>query len=351
MSTSQTALAELGWRGDFQSQLSLDDIETTLPVRVMAVHRGAIDVAGIPGTARLPPTGPLRDEPIAVGDWLLVDRSSGRPIRRLERMSLFKRRAAGTGRAEQVIAANVDTLFVVTSCNQDFNPARLERYLALAEEARVTPVIVLTKRDLTDDVAVYRRQAERVRAGVLVEPVDARDPGSVAALSAWCGSGQTVALLGTSGVGKSTLVNTLTGRADLATADIREHDARGRHTTTGRAMHRLPAGGWLLDTPGMRELQLVDLADGIDAVFDDVASLAQACRFRDCGHDGEPGCAVEAAIADGRLDPDRLRRYRKLVAEDRFNTESLAERRARFKAFGKMARGVMAAKRQRQVRE
>ena len=350
MSISLTALAELGWRGDFQSQLSLEDIETALPVRVMAVHRGAIDVTGIAGTTRLPPTGPLRDEPVAVGDWLLVDRIGGRPIRRLERMSLFKRRAAGTGRAEQVIAANVGTLFVVTSCNRDFNPARLERYLALAEEARVTPVIVLTKRDLAEDAETYRRRAERMRAGVLVEPVDGRDPGSVATLSVWCGPGQTVALLGSSGVGKSTLVNTLTGITDLATAGIREDDARGRHTTTSRAMHRLPAGGWLLDTPGMRELQLVDVSDGIEAVFGDIADLARDCRFRDCGHDGEPGCAVQAAIADGRLDPDRLRRYRKLVAEDRFNSETLAERRARFKAFGKMARGVMAAKRQRRER-
>lgn len=342
------ALADLGWRGGFQSQLTLDDIEASQPVRVMAVHRGAVDVAGPGGTLTLPLTGVLRDEAVAVGDWLLLDRETSRPTRVLDRMSLFKRRAAGTGRAEQVIAANVDTLFIVTSCNQDFNRARLERYLALAEQAQVTPVIVLTKRDLSDDPKGFQREAKRVRPGTLVELVDGRDPRSVEGLSVWCGTGQTVALMGSSGVGKSTLVNTLTGAETLATAAIREDDARGRHTTTGRAMHRLPAGGWLLDTPGMRELQLVDVADGIDAVFDDIAALAQHCRFKDCQHEGEPGCAVQAAIADGRLDPDRLRRYRKLLAEDRFNTESLAERRARGKAFNKRARGAMAAKNHRQ---
>ncbi|MGE4528713.1 MAG: GTPase RsgA, partial [Rhodospirillaceae bacterium] len=174
----------------------------------------------------------------------------------------------------------------------------------------------------------------------IVETLDARDANAAAGLGAWCGPGQTVALLGSSGVGKSTLVNTLSGSA-AATAAVRADDDRGRHTTTARALHRLECGGWLLDTPGMRELQLADARDGLDEVFDDIVALAQDCRFSDCTHNAEPGCAVQAAIAAGSLDPQRLARWRKLSAEDAFNTASLAERRARDRAFGKMVRSVI----------
>jgi ribosome biogenesis GTPase len=262
----------------------------------------------------------------------------------LDRKSLFKRRAAGTGLRLQLIAANVDTLFIVTSCNQDFNVARLERYLALAKEAGVTPVIVLTKADLTDTPEDFERDAARLMPALSVETVDARDPASVQRLTAWCGRGETIALVGSSGVGKSTLVNTLTGEQTIATAGIREDDAKGRHTTTGRMLHRLPAGGWLLDTPGMRELSLTDVHSGIEHVFSDIVELARSCRFRDCGHDGEPGCAVEAAVADGTLDEDRVRRWKKLLAEEAHNSASLAERRARGKEFGKMVKRVMSEK-------
>ena len=256
-------------------------------------------------------------------------------------------RAAGTGRRVQLIAANVDTLFVVTSCNQDFNVARLERYLALAREAGAMPVVVLTKADLAPDTGDYVRAAARLMPGLLVECVDARDPAEVARLAVWCGPGQTVALLGSSGVGKSTLVNTLSG-VDQATAPIRDDDAHGRHTTTGRSMHRLPAGGWLLDTPGMRELQLADVGEGIAAVFADIDALATACRFRDCRHEGEAGCAVAAAVEKGSLDPERLRRFRKLVAEDARNSAALHERHARDRAFGRLVREATRSKRDRE---
>ena len=345
MTDTAAALADLGWSAFFQSQLDLDEIGVSLPVRVTAVHRDALEIAGAGGPTRFPLAGSPTAGEATVGDWLLLD-GRGEKVRRvLNRKSLFKRRAAGTGRSVQSIAANVDTLFVVSSCNQDFNPARLERYLALARESDVMPVVVLTKADTCAAPEDYRRRAEALLPGLLVETVDARDGGALDGLRIWCGKGQTVALLGSSGVGKSTLVNTLTGDAGLLTAAARADDDRGRHTTTGRALHRLADGGWLIDTPGMRELQMVDAAAGIDAVFQDIVDLAAGCRFADCGHDSEPGCAVQAAIAEGALDPGRLKRYRKLVSEERFNRESIAERRAREKAFGRMVNATMRAKR------
>ena len=343
MTSRFPSLADLGWTSFFASQFSPDDSPDLRAVRVMAVHRGLIAVAGdgVDATvpSHLPDAAEEEDRP-TVGDWLVADRATLRPVRVLRRASLFKRRAAGTGRGIQLIAANVDTLFVVSSCNRDFNLARLERYLVLAREAGVLPVVVLTKADLTDDAGDYAKATRRLLPGLIVETLDARDANAAAGLGAWCGAGQTVALLGSSGVGKSTLVNTLAGSA-AATAAVRADDNRGRHTTTARALHRLECGGWLLDTPGMRELQLADARDGLDEVFDDIAALAQDCRFSDCTHEAEPGCAVQAAIAAGSLDPQRLARWRKLAAEDAFNTASLAERHARDRAFGKMVRAVI----------
>jgi ribosome biogenesis GTPase / thiamine phosphate phosphatase len=345
-------LADLGWNPFYQAQLEPREWNDAVPVRVMAVHRGGLDVAG-PGIAtRIPPfRGDPEDDGAAatVGDWLLLDRSTRRPMRRLERKSLFKRGAAGLTSHVQLVAANVDTLFVVSSCNQDFNPARLERYLALARDADVTPVIVLTKADLVDAPADFARRAARLMPGLLVETVDAREGASTACLEVWCGHGQTVALVGSSGVGKSTLINTLADTA-LATRDTLADD-RGRHTTTGRSLHRLPAGGWLLDTPGMRELQLADVKAGLDELFADIVALAKDCRFADCRHESEPGCAVRAAVAAGTLDADRLRRQRKLAAEEARNsggrTERL-ERLARERMLGKMIKKIMQDKRRRQ---
>lgn len=337
---TRNSLQSLGWRQFFESQAGFDSKQE--PARVLNVHRGRIEVARANGHETIEISGKAAGFGITVGDWVMLD---GLVVRsRLDRITLFQRRAAGTAGDVQLIAANVDTLFIVTSANRDFNVARLERYLAIAHDAGAFPVIVVTKADLTDTTAEYVRAACKLSPGVLVEALDARDPAQVAVLDAWCGSGQTVALLGSSGVGKSTIINTLTG-AGQATSAARADDQRGRHTTTGRSMHLLPGGGWLIDTPGMRELQLVDVGAALDDVFSDVVKLAAQCRFTDCGHNSEPGCAVRQAIESGVLEPARLQRYRKLQAEDRRNTETLAERRSREKSLGKFYKSVITEKR------
>jgi ribosome biogenesis GTPase len=247
--------------------------------------------------------------------------------------------------ARQLIGANLDTLAILTSCNAEFSLARLERYLALARSGGAMPLVVLTKADSADPEPFVAAAQKATRGGTVLH-LDARAPEAVAAMAPWCGRGQTLALVGSSGVGKSTLAAGLTGQA-LATGGIREDDARGRHTTTSRHLLRALAGGWLMDTPGMRELRLSDAADGIAATFDDIDALAAGCRFGDCRHEGEPGCSVQAAIAEGSLDASRLKRWRKLVREDRMNSETIAESRARHRAFNRMARDAMSAKRAR----
>lgn len=342
--TKSLTLAEYGWTAHFQSQLSLDEITSAAPARVVAVHRNALETEGPGFTGRLPPIA--EDEPATVGDWLLLDQQ-GRMLRRLDRFSAFKRRAAGAEARIQLIAANVDTLFVISSCNADFNVARIERYLALAREARVTPVLVLTKSDLAPDAAAFAAEGRRILTGLAAETLDARAEGARETLAPWLARGQTIALLGSSGVGKSTLLNTLCGAEINRAQGIREHDARGRHTTTARSLHRLPSGAWLLDSPGMRELQLVDVEGGIRDVFADIEELARACRFADCRHETEPGCAVRAAAEAGLIDEGRLKRRAKLLREEARNTEALWERRARERSFGRMVERSLREKRRR----
>ena len=347
---SGLTLEQLGWRNAFQQQLDSDADQQYGAARVIGVERSGWLVLGPAGERVVEPTV-ADDRTVTVGDWLLLEPDSGRAIRRLDRFSVFKRRAPGTERREQLIAANVDTLFVVSSCNQDFNEARIERYLALAHEAQVMPVVVLTKADECDSPEAYVNRATHLSPGLLVESVNAHDRSSLAGLDAWLGEGQTVALLGSSGVGKSTLTNTLRDNADIPTRTIRHDDAKGRHTTTARHMYELETGAWVIDSPGMREIQLLDVGSGIDDVFAEIAALASACKFVDCAHESEPGCAVRAAVDAGDVPAERVARWRKLVREEAINRETVAERRARGKSLGRHYKSTLSESHARKGRK
>lgn len=304
----------LGWSRFFDDQVLAE--ETGLAAaRIDAVHRARL--TGLTASGQLEIVLPARFDTgqFAVGDWVLCDPVTNELHRRLERKSLLQRPSEGR-RPLQLIAANIDTLFIVASCNADFNVARLERYLALANEAGTDPVIVLTKIDAAEDPAEFERQASALQRGLPVVLLNGRSPDAAAALQPWCGAAQTVALVGSSGVGKSTLVNALIGSGGMQqTGGIRESDAKGRHVTTSRSLHVMASGGWVIDTPGMRTLQIKDAGQGIDTLFAEITELAPQCKFRNCTHDHEPGCAVLAAVAAGTVDADRLARWRKLQAE------------------------------------
>jgi ribosome biogenesis GTPase / thiamine phosphate phosphatase len=320
------SLAELGWSPYFTAQLSPAEAESARPGRVLAVQRRLLTVAVDGGSLELPLGGRWfqlsPDARPTVGDWVLLDAAGSSVLRLLTRKSLLKRIAAGREHEVQPIAANVDVLFVVSACNEEFNPSRIERYLALALDAGVHPVVVLTKADLAESSEQFVDAVRALKPDVAVELVDARDPDTLSGVRGWCVAGSTVALLGSSGVGKSTLVNSLCGEAVQVTIAAREADAKGRHTTTARSLHRIPGGGLLVDNPGMRELALAEVAPAAAAaLFADVEALAARCRFRDCRHETEPGCAVRAALEHGDLEARRLDSYRKLTSKDKHRRE------------------------------
>ncbi|MGC1551102.1 MAG: ribosome small subunit-dependent GTPase A [Rhodanobacter sp.] len=349
MSPKTFSLDQLGWRSHYAQNLTLADFEAGYPARVTAVHRTGLSVLSSRGhgTAVLPPSLVDTESAVAVGDWVMVDHDADRVIRLIERYTLIERVAAGGDHRRQSIAANLDTLFVVTSCNDDFNPSRLERYLTLAAEAGVEPIVVLTKSDLSDHVDHYVATAQRCLATVVVLAVNATDTASVAQLSPWLEPGHTVAFVGSSGVGKSTLTNSLMGDSSQLTGGIRADDAKGRHTTTAREMFPTPFGAWVIDTPGMRELRVGAVEAGLGVVFDDIEALAMQCRFSDCRHGDDAGCAVGQAITEGVLDARRFANYQKLQREAAEAQRTVREKRELSRQFGAMGKAAMRAKRER----
>ena len=283
-------------------------------------HRSVFDVYTETGEASASLAGRLRHEAKgrqdlpAVGDWVALA-ESGTIEGIMPRSSVFVRQAAGTGRERQIVAANVDVVFLVTSLNSELNLRRLERYLTLAWESGAAPVVILSKADRAAPSSTRLREVEAVASGVPVHVTSALTGEGMEALRAHLMPHRTGALLGSSGVGKSTVINFLLGYERQSTGSIREGDDKGRHTTTRRELVLLPGGGILIDTPGMRELQLGDAGHGLLSTFDDIEDLAAACAFGDCTHGPEPGCAVKAAVAAGTLEPERLASYHKLVRE------------------------------------
>ncbi|MBI3684564.1 MAG: ribosome small subunit-dependent GTPase A [Acidobacteria bacterium] len=296
-------LSPLGWSEDFTR------------ARIASETRGHYQLWTADGeyTARLP--GAWRDERPVAGDWVLWDPDTGLVEALLPRRTRISRKKAGRVWEEQVLAANVDVVFIVTALDHDFNLRRLERYLVAVEGGGAAAVIVLNKADLPDDLLVYMRQVDRLAPSVPVLLMSALDRGSVAQLHRSVEPGQTAVLVGSSGVGKSTIVNSLLGGELQLTRAVREHDSRGRHATTSRQMFLLDAGWLLIDTPGLRELEPWAGPEAAAAVFEDIQTLAVQCRFRDCRHQGEPGCAVQAAVHTGEMDAVRLASFHKLERE------------------------------------
>lgn len=339
-------LSTIGWKPFFHQQLDPQAQASAIVARVSSHLGSEVLLLGEAGELRVPVQLAESAGEIAVGDWLVLDPQYHRATRRLDRHSSLLRRAAGEEVKPQTIAVNIDTLFIVSSCNDDFNLSRIERYLALALQSGATPVVVLTKADLCEDPEDLLDQARQLHPGLSVQTLDARDPEAVASLLSWCGPGQTVALLGSSGVGKSTLGGAL-GAGDLATGGIREKDSKGRHTTTSRSLHLLPTGGVLVDNPGVRELQLPDCEEGLNDLFADIWDIIAECRFNNCSHQGDAGCAVQAAIDTGELDERRYLNFQKLNAEQARNAQSLAERRERSRSTSKTHKSAIKRKRGR----
>jgi len=322
------SLKRLGWNSYFDALWQERVRAEWLPARVISQQRGLWRVAGDFAECWAETSGALRaaaetggDWP-AVGDWVAAEMLSGggRPLIHnvLPRRTKFVRKVAGRRLEEQVIAANVDTAFVVMALDNDFNVRRLERYLAQCFESGAKSVVVLNKADDREDVAARVAEVEAIAAGVPIFAVSARTGAGVEALDGYLASGQTIVLLGSSGVGKSTLVNHLLKRDAQAVREVRASDSRGRHTTTSRELFALPGGALLIDTPGLRELQLWGAAEGVERTFSDIEELAAQCKYGNCGHTAEPGCAIQAALARGQLDEDRLGNWRKLEREQEF---------------------------------
>jgi ribosome biogenesis GTPase len=326
-------LIDLGWDSFFEHHFGKFGSQGFFPARVVQEHKQSYLVYSEPGELTAQVSGKLihhasfRGYFPAVGDWVVV---SARPKEGkatihavLPRKSSFSRKAVLSGgmpdsggkTEEQVLAANMDTVFLVSGLDEEFNLRRIERYLAIAWESRAAPVIVLNKLDVCPDIKTRIREVKRIALGVPVHPVSATENKGLHAFDRYLSEGKTAAFLGSSGVGKSTIINSLLGEDRLKIAAVREYDKKGRHTTTCRELILLSTGGMVIDTPGLRELSVWNEEDGLKRTFDDIEKLAACCRFRDCRHQGEPGCAVQQAVEEGTLDAKRFQSYLKLKRE------------------------------------
>ncbi|WP_370297624.1 ribosome small subunit-dependent GTPase A [Ammoniphilus sp. YIM 78166] len=321
----QTALTPIGWYAELEASFSPYQVQGYTVGRVVLEHKRNYRIHTVYGMLLAEVSGKLRyhaqerqDYP-AVGDWVVI---SARPEEEratihaiLPRKSKFSRKAAGTSTEEQIVAANVDTIFLVNALNHDLNIRRIERYMVMAWESGANPVIVLSKADLCEDIEAALEAVETIAIGVPIHIISAKDNEGMESLTQYLTLGKTGALLGSSGVGKSTIINWLCGKDLQPVSDIREKDDKGRHTTTQRELFPLPIGGVLIDTPGMRELQLWEADENLNQSFRDIEDLSQRCQFNDCGHQKEPRCAVREAINEGRLDKKRYDSYMKLQKE------------------------------------
>ena len=325
---------------DYGFFYDLNDNESyTVPARITAVHRGRYGiVSGFgEGTAQLKGKEYYFDGETfpTVGDFVLIDYNrdgDSRIVRTLDRKTFFSRRDPGKG--EQAVASNFDYVFIMQSLNHDFNPKRMERYLTAARQSKAEPVIILTKADLTDDYLPYIIEVSRVAEDVKMHIVSAKTGYGMDELAPYLEKRKTLVFLGSSGVGKSSLVNALAGEEIMDVNGIREDDSKGRHTTTHRELVMLECGAMIIDTPGMRELGMWDVTDGLGDAFSDVeAILARRCKFRDCTHGNEPGCAIRAAIESGELDVRRYESYKELKSEAKYSGDAAQRRRQKEQFF------------------
>ena len=343
-SPDENRLEELGWTAAIAADFASRAGPGMVPARVAVEHRATFELYTAGGDAKGSLAGRLRHEAKnrqdlpAVGDWVVYAPKRGEHgtvEAVLPRKSVFTRRPPDArGDQLQIVAANVDIVFLVTSLNAELSLRRLERYLAVAWESGASPVILLSKSDRSETTAAVAAEVEAVAPGVPVHVTSGKTGAGIEAIRTHLLPHRTGALLGSSGVGKSTLINALLGYARQATAEIREDNAKGRHTTTRRELVLLPGGGLLIDTPGMRELQIADAGHGLLSAFDDIDALARECGFADCRHEAEPRCAVKAAVAAGTLDAERLASYHKLRHELFHRTEWEDKREKRLKERG-----------------
>jgi ribosome biogenesis GTPase / thiamine phosphate phosphatase len=338
-SSPRAALVPLGWDAQREREFVALAVPEARPARVIRVDRGALRLQAADGPARANGRG------LAVGDWVALTHD-GRVLP-LERRGRIARRAAGRAGGEQILAANVDRVLVAHAADRPLHPRRIHRSLVLAWDAGAVPAVILTKADLSADLGGPVAALKEAAPGVDVRAVAAVDGAGIDEIAAWAAPDRTLCLVGESGAGKSTLINALLGRHMLAVGGVRRVDAKGRHTTTARHLLPLPGGGSVIDTPGVRELGLWGSEGGMAGAFADIARVAEGCRFSDCRHRGEPGCAVAAAVADGELDPARVESHDRLLAEEEAQRRrrSVHEERRHARTLGsKVVREALRAK-------